>query len=426
MTEDDHDLLLKLLDLPTVGPLENHGGRPVMLWEAQRSYAEAAARLGFEVVQHQAADPSCLDRDDVPRAVRETAAILPDFLASQPSLVLRLGPELPSSRTVMFNVHLDTVAGEEPGRFDGARFHGRGAIDAKGPAVALLAGLRAAQAATPGLGTEVSVVVQAVSGEEGGAMGCFGTRLLVEQGHVGRLNVFCEPTGLRVLTRSTGAMTASIEMNGQDAVDDDPGKGHNATVLLGYLAQHLATVMPPHATDGQVCVAGLHTGPMHNKVYGSGQLLLNLSYGSMESAERLEGTMRDAVAEGLVSFTDVFRDARDFTLTAAEAGHVVRLEWLKRGLPALSGDDVWLKDLLVRDAGFEAWPDEEAAFTCDAIWMHGVADTSTAVFGPGLLGANNAHAVGEFADLDELDMFARDVARLLSCFTRNEIWNEEP
>jgi hypothetical protein len=154
-------------------------------------------------------------------------------------------------------------------------------------------------------------------------------------------------------------------------------------------------------------------------------LLLNLSYGSRESADRLESALREAVQTGVLEFSDQFRDVRDFALTAAEAEQVIRVEWLKRGLPALRGDDTWVKDLLVRDAGLAPWPDDQPAFTCDAIWMHGVPGTSTAVFGPGLLGRNKAHASGEFADLHELEAFARDIARLLLCFTRNEIWSEE-
>src|SRR5690606_41886640 len=64
-------------------------------------------------------------------------------------------------------IYLDTVAGELPVGFDGERFRGRGAIDAKGPAVALLAGVRAARRRSPALGRDTGVLIQAVSGEEG-------------------------------------------------------------------------------------------------------------------------------------------------------------------------------------------------------------------------------------------------------------------
>ncbi|MET9217534.1 M20/M25/M40 family metallo-hydrolase [Streptomyces sp. NPDC003300] len=415
----DRTLLLDLLALPTAGPLECDPDAPApALWEAQRRYAEAAAELGFTVLHHAAPPPACVDRDDVPLLVRQAAAERPEFLACQPSLVLALGPAgAPRDRTVMFNVHLDTVAGLEPVSFDGDRFHGRGAIDAKGPAVALLAGLRRALRERPELPRDTRILVQAVSGEEGGALGAFGTRPLVDAGHHGRLNVFCEPTGGRALTRSTAAMTARLSVRGRDAIDDRPEAGHNATVLLGHLAQHLAAALDPRLdpADGQVCVAGLRTGDLHNRVYGSGDLLLNLSYGSAATGRRLERLLGDAVAEGLESFCAAFRHSRRFARTAADAADILRLDWLKRGLPALDGDPSWLGPLLDR-AEVPRWPAAEPAFTCDAIWMSGVPDAHTVVLGPGSLDANRAHAAGEFADLADLDAFAATVPRLLAAF----------
>lgn len=421
LTGSDRELLLRLLALRTAGPLETGGAEPVELWEAQRAYAEAAAELGFRVVHHSPAGPDSLTGADVPRAVTEAAAGQPGFLGCQPSMVLRLGPELPRAATVMFNVHLDTVAGGGPVSFDGSRFHGRGSIDAKGPAVGLLAGLRAALAADPALGTEVGVLIQLVSGEEGGAMGVFGTKPLVEQGYVGRLNVFCEPTGLRVLNRATASMTARLRVDGRDGIDDEPGAGHNATVLLGYLAQHIALELPPYAVDGQVCVAGVNTGSMHNKVYGTGQLLLNLSYGSKTTGRELEAALDDVLRTGLERFRYRFADSPTFATTARDAARVTQLDWLKRGLPALRADDAWADELLLDRAGLGPWPAGLPAFTCDAIWLAGVPGTSTVVFGPGDLGANQAHAEGEFADLADLDRYARDIGRLLISFARNRL-----
>lgn len=415
LSKDDQDLLLRLLRLPTAGPLETQGRQPVELWQAQRVYAAAAAELGFEVVRHGPATPADIEDDRVPVVVRQAVAADPDFLACQPSLLLRLGPSLPRSATVMFNVHLDTVGGLEPVRLDGGRFHGRGAIDAKGPAAALLAGVRAARRARPVLGVGVGVLIQAVAGEEGGAMGVIGTRPLVARGHVGRLNVFCEPTGRQALNRSTAAMTARLRVRGRDAIDDDPGAGHNATVLLGFLAQRLAAELAPVATDGQVCVAGLHTGTMHNRVYGSGDLLLNLSYASPATAARMEERLGRAVDAALAEFAARFAAVPGFQLTAAAATRITSLEWLKRGLPALVDRDPWARALLGR-AGLPGWPATRPAFTCDAIWMCGVPDAATVIFGPGDLATNHAHAAGEYADLTELDAFADDIARLLVAF----------
>jgi acetylornithine deacetylase/succinyl-diaminopimelate desuccinylase-like protein len=397
------DLLVELLELPTAGPLEVGPAYPVALWDAERAYAAAAE--GFEVVHHEA--PTELP-PFTPEVVREAAEADPDFLAKQPSLVLRRGPAAPAA-TVMFNVHLDTVAGQEPVRVTGDRIVGRGAIDAKGPAVALLAGIAAALA-EPAV-ADLGLIIQAVAGEEGGAMGVYGTRPLVEAGWVGDLNVFCEPTRRRLLDRSTAAMTACVEVSGDDAIDDDPGAGHNATVLLGALAGHLALTLPGVA-DGQVCVAGLHTGTMHNKVYGSGHLLLNLSYGSPAGGDALAAAMDRELAAGLSAFADRYGDSPVLARTAADAAEITAVRWLKRGLPALAPAHPGAVAALAEAAGLATWPAAEPSFTCDAIWAGGSAPT--VVFGPGDLAGNCAHAAGEHASLPELDRYADDIARLLT------------
>lgn len=440
LTPADRELLLRLLATPTVGPLESSPqDPPPQLWQAQRDYARAAGELGFRVVQHESPPAHVVDREDVPVPVR-TAARDPEFLAEQPSLVLRLGPERPREDTVMFNVHLDTVSGVEPVDLRGDRVTGRGAIDAKGPAVALLAGIRdavqvdrgqadrgRADPARPaparpaparsgaGLGHDVSVLVQVVSGEEGGAMGTFGTRPLVEAGHVGRLNVFCEPTGLRYLPRSTASMTARLRVNGSGAVDDRPDTGHNATVLLGFLAQHIAAELDPRDRSGRLCVAGLHTGDLHNRVYGTGQLLLNLSYADSAERAEAESALAAATRTGLDRFAALFGSSREFARTAEGATDVVELQWLKRGLPSLHNTDPWAERVLER-AGASPWPTDESAFTCDAIWMDDVPGAYTAVLGPGSLDGNNAHAEGEFADLADLEDFAAAVSTVLTEF----------
>ncbi|MFD0898904.1 M20/M25/M40 family metallo-hydrolase [Actinomadura sediminis] len=414
LTGDDRDLLLRLLRIPTAGPLE--GGSGDGLRAAQDAYAGHAARLGMRVLHHAAAGFDDVERGPVPAAVREAMG-RPGFLAAQPNLVLKLGRDgVPAGRTVMFNVHLDTVAGVQPVGFDGVRFRGRGAIDAKGPAVALLAGIRAARERRPAIGRDVGVVVQAVGGEEGGAMGVFGTRPLVQAGHTGRLNVFCEPTRGRFLARCTASMTARVVVEGADAIDDRPGEGHNASVLLGHLAQWLGRALDPYAAQAAVCVAGLHTGTRHNKVYGSGSLLLNLAYASMDAGRRMEREVEAAVREGLDAFAARFGDSMLFARTAADAHAITRLEWRKRGLPVLDDRAAWGHALL-ESAGIPPWPPDEPGFTCDAIWMSQVPGVCTVVLGPGDLAANNAHAEDEFADAAELAAFADDVARILIAFT---------
>ncbi|HEY0535583.1 MAG TPA: M20/M25/M40 family metallo-hydrolase [Actinoplanes sp.] len=407
-------LLLRLLATDTVSPLETgecSGG----LWPAQRDYAAAAAELGFTVARHAAPDAAAVTGTEIPAAVRRAVAAGPDFLATQPSLVLRLGPARAPARTVMFNVHLDTVAGVEPVREEPGRIYGRGAVDAKGPAVALLAGVRAALETEPGLTDRITVLIQAVAGEEGGAMGVFGTRPLVRDGFTGRINLFCEPTGGRLLDHCTAAMTACVTVSGEDAIDDRPGAGHNATVLLGYLAQHLGAVLPG------VCVAGLQTGDSHNKVYGHGRLLLNLPYDDPEAGRALAAATERAVEDGLADFQKAFQDVPVLARTAADATAVTRLAWLKRDLPALTPTaDPAARTLLEKHAGLPRWPAGEPGFTCDAIWMQGVPGAYTAVFGPGDLAANRAHAAGEYVEVADLERYAAAIDRVLVQFSRFE------
>ncbi|NGO44686.1 M20/M25/M40 family metallo-hydrolase [Streptomyces ureilyticus] len=406
-------LLLDLLRLPSVNPLEaGPDDPPSRLPEILQRYATAAAEAGFRTLRLANPPAACLDRPGVPSTVR-AAARDPRFLADQPSLLLRLGPERPRAHTVMFNVHLDTVAGHTPPAFDGVRFTGRGAVDAKGPAVALLAGLRAA-ASHPAVGRDVTVLLQAVAGEEGGALGTYGTRPLLEDGHHGRLNVFCEPTALRALPRATAAMTARITVSGEDAVDDHPDAGHNATVLLGFLSQHLAACLDGAVPGTRVCVAGLHTGRTHNRVHGTGTLLMNLSYRRTADGDRLKTEVTRHVADGLRRFTELFAHTREFARTARDAARITRLGWDKEGLPALDDSDPWAEELLARAGARPAAGDP--GFTCDAIWAAGLDDAFTTVLGPGCLAANRAHAPGEYVDLADLEEFAGVVRRLVTFF----------
>ncbi|MDT0270795.1 M20/M25/M40 family metallo-hydrolase, partial [Streptomyces sp. DSM 44915] len=421
LTPAEHALLLDLLRIPTVSPLEvGPDDPPGGLWRAGRRYAEAARALGATVLRHAPPSRREVTAGPLPAPVAKALAD-PGFLAAQPSLLLRLGPELPRAATVMCNVHLDTVAGYQPVGFDGRRFTGRGAVDAKGPAVALLAGVRAAVAREPAVGRTVAVLIQAVAGEEGGALGTLGTRPLVAAGHVGRLNLFLEPTNGRLLTRTTAAATARITVAGEDAVDDRPGHGHNATVLLGFLAQHLAHALDsgrrPGAGTGP-CVAGLHTGHLHNKVSGRGTLLVNLPYRDAAEGARLTALLTDELAAGLVAFRQRFGHTEEFARTARDAVALTRLSWDKRDLPTLDNADPWAEALLGR-AGARPWPADEPPFTCDALWLADHNDTFTGVLGPGSLADNHAHAAGEFVDRADLDAFAELIARTLVAFARS-------
>src|SRR5699024_1064047 len=189
-----------------------------------------------------------------------------------------------------------------------------------------------------------------------------------------------------------------------------------ATVLLGHLAQHLAEQLDPRHRQGRLCIAGIGTGELHNRVYGTGGLLLNLSYATSAEGGALVTEVDNAVAEGITRFATTFAGTREFDRTARQAADVTRLEWLKRDLPSLHNTDRVAEQML-HHAGVARWPDDEPAFTCDAIWMDVVPGAFPVVLGPGSLGVNCAHATGQYAGHAELDAFAATVSNLLVEFT---------
>lgn len=413
-TGEHEQLLLELLRTPTVTPMET--GRGSQVAAAQKLLAARARESGFAVELHEPPPPGALAAPCVPLAVRAMAERMGDeFLAGQPNLVLRLGPPRERARTLMFNVHVDTVGGGPPVGVAGDRYRGRGAVDMKGPAVALLAGIEAALAARPHLPDRLTILLQCVAGEEGGAMGSYGTRVLVERGYVGRLNVFAEPTRGRFVDACRATATASVDVDGEDATDDYPAAGHNATLLLGHVATALAAALdgPVAAHGGALCVAGLQTGATHDRVYGSGRLLVNVAYGDERGGAALERGTEDAFAAALRDFAARFGDVAVARRSARDARAICRLRWLKRGLPALRNRDPALERLLA-GAGIERLPAEEA-FTCDAIWGR-VAGGYTIVFGPGSLRDDGAHTARESVARADLEDYAGAVARLVGAF----------
>jgi acetylornithine deacetylase/succinyl-diaminopimelate desuccinylase-like protein len=409
--------LEQLLSLNTVTPME--GEASAGLWDAQNLFARLAANLGFEIVHFQPPSSDLLADPDIPVMVRERAAVVgATFLELQPNLVLRLGPPRPESQTILFNFHMDTVSGDVPISIDSDRITGRGSADAKGLGIALLVGIRTALAAHPDLTNRISILVQSVGGEEGGAMGLYGTRSLVAGGYVGRLNIVCEPTSFSWLDRTTSSMTARVEVNGAGSTDDEPTTGHNATILLAHITQHFAKFLSPgiEAIGGKICIAGVNTGTTHNRVFGTGQLLINFAYPSLAAGRSIEELCEIAFRQAILTFGNEYSDLEIAKATAKAAGSICTITWLKRGLPVLANRDQTMEEVLHR-AGLCRHTEysDLTAFTCDAMWFQDP-KRFTIVYGPGHLGTNGAHGPNEFMSFADLDRYAHDIASIITEF----------
>ncbi|WP_306317856.1 MULTISPECIES: M20/M25/M40 family metallo-hydrolase [unclassified Streptomyces] len=417
LTAADLEWLTELMDVDSVSPLE--GGPLDGSADAQRVFLAGARERGFRTAWHEPPAPEILERPEVPAPVRDAARRdLAGFLAGQPSAVVALGTPAPEQRRLVVNFHVDTVGPHVAPHLEGRILHGRGAVDDKGPGIAAAVGVAAAFADDPGLAGRIEVQLASVAGEEGGAMGTYGTRALIDAGFTGRLMVFAEPTGNRFMDACTTAMTPRITVRGEDSTDDHPGEGHNATVLLGFLADFLARKLGPlaHGMGAKLCVSGLHTGHAHNRVYGGGQLLLNIAYPATEQAELLAASLEVLLEEARTEFGHLHAHDPFSRRTVRDWRRIVRLDWLKRGLPTLSNRDPDA-ELLLTDAGFsrhDALADG-SAFTCDAIWAP-APGRYVAVCGPGRLDTNGAHTPGEHVHLDDLNDYARRIKNLVHIF----------
>jgi len=417
LNHDWQDLLLKLLYTDTQSPLET--SRPSQVAEAQELIADAACKVGFEVAHFEPPSESDLSADYVPLNVKEVASEMGDtFARSQPNLVLRAGNRQPIERTLVINFHIDTVAGWWPPAARGDRFVGRGAVDAKGPGVAALAGVARTINNAPDILNHTQILVQSVAGEEGGAMGAYGTKALIDRNFVGRLNLFAEPSGGVYFDSATSTMTARIEVHGQGSTDDAPASGDNATLILSALCHSMtATLAEYFAAPGRrMCVGGVNTGTAHNRVYGSGALWLNFAYSDTKTATEIELLVTRAFDQAIAEFETEFSAHSLFSRSAGNASRITRLTWLKRGLPTLQNRDPEMERVLA-NAGLTRCPPERAgeAFTCDAIWAQGPGRYAV-VCGPGDLVTNHAHADGEFVAVADLEAYATSIASLVRVF----------
>ncbi|MCK3860977.1 M20/M25/M40 family metallo-hydrolase [Pseudomonas sp. B329] len=405
--------LVQLLEIDTVTPMESHQASQIA--HANAVFADWAASLGMHVAFAGPGDV-CADADYVtPKTVERLCYEHEDFLAWQPHTVLEIG-EGPKQRTLMFNFHMDTVSPHLPVLLRDGCVQGRGAVDNKGPGLAILAAIEEVQRTQPQVLRDIRLLIQVVAGEEGGAMGVYGTRYLCNRGHVGALNVFVEPSGDGYFDASTTSMTYEIRMDGNDSTDDFPERGDNASLILSFMAQEMARLLaePVKALEVKITLAGIHTGLHHNRVYGSGHCLFNFSYGSVDAGRQLAAQVDQAYVVALARCRALFAELHPFSATIERLTSTCSSSWLKRDLPVLNNRDAAMEAILM-SAGISRNTCSAEAFTCDAMWAQAEGAYSI-VWGPGSLAVNGAHTALEYVRLDDLESFTCAVHRLITQF----------
>lgn len=404
--------LLGFLDVASVSPLE--GGDVRQTRRAQEMFAGYTRTLGFDVSWDVADLTALLADRSTPVPVREQARTQ-DWLDDQPIITASLG-DAGAPRSIIINAHVDTVSPHLPVMLRDGTIHARGAVDDKGPGVAAACGVAEAYRRDPSLARRVRTTIMSVPGEEGGAMGCYGTKAALARIGKASLLLFAEPTGLRAQDTAFATMTLEVELDAPDSTDDFPYHHANATVVLSMITAELASGLREFSEDERLrcCIAGLHTGLRHNRVYGSGRLLVNIGY--------CDAALGEAVRERIDHLLDVavlrvkqdlgpYRLARQW---AGELDAVVRRRWLKQGLPSLRNRNAKYEAVLAA-CGLDRLPGNQfdAAFTSDAIWGEGAAEY-TAVCGPGGLDSHGAHTDGEHVTVSELEEYAQRIALLVA------------
>ncbi|PXF45168.1 Peptidase M20 domain-containing protein [Gracilariopsis chorda] len=170
-----------------------------------------------------------------------------------PSFALLATLASPSHVRVLLSTHLDVVPGPPLSRVEHGRLYGRGAVDAKGQAAALM--LTAARLADP------RVAVLLVPREETDHAGMASAHAFGLSSNITLLNA--EPTESKLVHRQKGLLKAWIRARGEAAHSGYPHLGHSA---VHHLTKVLASILHawPDGEDTTVNVGLIQGGTAAN------------------------------------------------------------------------------------------------------------------------------------------------------------------
>ena len=293
--------------------------------------------------------------------------------------------------SLLLNAHMDTVgvAGmehpHEPVIVDN-RLYGRWAYDMKGG----LAAIMLAAAAAKERGLRGDVIVTAVADEEYASIG---TQSLVKQVHADAA-IVTEPTELNICIAHKGFVWLEVETHGVAAHGSRPDLGVDAIAKMGKVLTGLEALQRSLQTGEAHPLLG--TGSLHASRINGGQelssypehCLLSVERRTIpgESTQQVEAQLRQIIDE--ISASDASFQASLKTTLERDPSEISReapiVQTLNQRASAILGRQ---PDVV----GASYWMDT-ALFSASGI--------PAVTFGPGGAGA---HAVVEWADLDQLE-----------------------
>ena len=294
-------------------------------------------------------------------------------------------------RSLLLNAHMDTVgvAGmerpHEPSII-GGRLYGRGAYDMK----AGLASIMYAAANARKLNLRGDVIVTAVSDEEYASIG---TSSVVKRCRADAA-IVTEPTELDIYIAHKGFVWLEVETMGTAAHGSRPDLGVDAIVKMGKVLTDLEEL--DRSLRAQPSHRLLKSGSVHASLITGGQELSSYPDHCKLGIERrtIPGETQESVeAEIQGIFDHIARTDPDFKAS-------VRTTLVRE--PFEVSEDELIVQVVRRQA--TALLDREPAIGSGTAWMDAAllsaAGIPTVIFGPG---GEGAHAVVEWADLEQLE-----------------------
>jgi acetylornithine deacetylase len=294
-------------------------------------------------------------------------------------------------RSLLLNAHMDTVGVfgmERPHDpfIEGRRLYGRGAYDMKAGLAAIL--MTAAAARKRSLRGDL--IVTAVMDEEYASIG---TSSIVQRWHADAA-VVTEPTELDICVAHKGFVWLDIETTGRAAHGSRPHLGIDAIVKMGKVLpglEHLDLSLrsaPSHPYLG--------SGSLHASLIQGGQELSSYPAHCLLSVERrtIPGETQEMVESQIQHILDEIA-ASDPTFKASLKTNMARD-------PFEIAEDAPIVKTIRHQAAIQLG--HQPKFVGGLGWMDSAllsaAGIPTVIFGPG---GEGAHAVVEWADLDQLE-----------------------
>lgn len=309
-------------------------------------------------------------------------------------------------RSLLLNAHTDTVGVafmERPHEpvIEGDRLYGRGAYDMKGG----LASIMVAAARAKKLKLRGDVILTAVSDEE---FASIGTSSIVKQYHADAA-IVTEPTELDVCVAHKGFAWLEVETMGTAAHGSLPELGVDAIVKMAKVLNGLEEL--DHTLRASPSHPLLKSGSVHASLIEGGQELssypdhcsLRIERRTIpgETQERVEAEIQ-RIFDHIAASDPAFKATLRTTLVREpfevhEDEHIVQLvrDQARSVLgrePAMSSATFWMDAALLAASGIP-----------------------TVVFGPGGAGA---HAVIEWADLEQVEQCAEILLEVIEEFCR--------